>query len=811
MRQFPAHERRGPRRAGWRGFFGAAVWAAGAWAAEPGPLEISGRYPHLAMFNQQGECGVGAVVPWADRLWVITYAPHKPGGSDDQLYEITPDLQRKARLESVGGTPAGRLIHRESDQLLIGPYLINSSRMIRVLKPDLIPGRLTAIARHLTDPANKVYIYDMEGALYEVNVRNLDVRRLFNKPAPGAHGKGAYTAQGRLVVANNGEAGGAQTLPRDVPPPEEAGALAEWDGRTWKVVTRRPFTEVTGPGGITGAPAAAAPAWSLGWDRRSVLLALLDGGRWYRFRLPKADYSYDGRHGWHTEWPRIREVEPGRFLMNMHGGWFDFPGAFAVGKTGGLRPIASHLKITGDFCGWNGRIVFGCDDLARDAFGGGNPVVAGLQSQSNLWFARREDLAACGRSAGFGGPWVNDTVTANTPSDPYLLAGYRRRVLHLSHEGSQMVTFTLEVDERGDGTWTPFHEVAVMPGGYAWYLVPDNVEAQWIRLKTDRLVRGVTAYFIYDAGGGAVEQREQFAALADASASGPWTYGRIMAQGGDTGVLRYDALPFDEQGRRGEVQSFHIGPDLKFQRLTGAAARDTTTVTGQKVDVVIRSEPGSVLLIQGAARYRLPRTDPAYDRPGAPPPDVREVVTERSLLNAHGTFYVLPRPSAGGAARLKPVCTHRKFIADFCSWRGLLVLSGTRAATPADGKHFFTAGPGAPGLWFGDVDDLWKMGKPHGRGSPWLRTAVQPGEASDPYLMAGYDRKTVELSHDLDETVTFTLEVDVLGDGTWREFHAVEVPGRRGTTYTFPEGYSAHWVRLRANRPCVANALFTYE
>ena len=29
------------------------------------PRGISGSYPHLAMFNNEGECGTGAVVPWA--------------------------------------------------------------------------------------------------------------------------------------------------------------------------------------------------------------------------------------------------------------------------------------------------------------------------------------------------------------------------------------------------------------------------------------------------------------------------------------------------------------------------------------------------------------------------------------------------------------------------------------------------------------------------------------------------------------------------------------------------------------------------
>ena len=70
------------------------------------PLQVSGIYPSLAMFNNEGECGTGAVVPWADRLWVITYAPHKPKGSSDKLYEITPDLEQIVRPESIGGTPA---------------------------------------------------------------------------------------------------------------------------------------------------------------------------------------------------------------------------------------------------------------------------------------------------------------------------------------------------------------------------------------------------------------------------------------------------------------------------------------------------------------------------------------------------------------------------------------------------------------------------------------------------------------------------------------------------------------------------------
>ena len=58
------------------------------------PVAVAGVYPSLTMYNEEGECGTGAVVPWAGRLWVITYGPHKPQGSTDKLSEITPDLRQ---------------------------------------------------------------------------------------------------------------------------------------------------------------------------------------------------------------------------------------------------------------------------------------------------------------------------------------------------------------------------------------------------------------------------------------------------------------------------------------------------------------------------------------------------------------------------------------------------------------------------------------------------------------------------------------------------------------------------------------------
>ncbi|MCA9269838.1 MAG: hypothetical protein KDA41_15260, partial [Planctomycetales bacterium] len=57
------------------------------------PVQVSGVYPHLASFNGGGECGIGAVVPWAGRLWWITYPPHARRGSADKLYSIDESLK----------------------------------------------------------------------------------------------------------------------------------------------------------------------------------------------------------------------------------------------------------------------------------------------------------------------------------------------------------------------------------------------------------------------------------------------------------------------------------------------------------------------------------------------------------------------------------------------------------------------------------------------------------------------------------------------------------------------------------------------
>ena len=219
-------------------------------------------------------------------------------------------------------------------------------------------------------------------------------------------------------------------------------------------------------------------------------------------------------------------------------------------------------------------------------------------------------------------------------------------------------------------------------------------------------------------------------------------------------------------------------------------------------------DDASVIMMEKGRRFRLPKGDACYDQPFATgwPRGIRECESERYLMNIHGTFYEKPRE--GGMWKLKPVASHQRQIMDFCTWRGLLVLSGTKPAAKPDGQYFGSAD--GVGLWFGAIDDIWKLGKPVGRGGPWRDTAVTPGQASDPYLMNGYDRKRVELSHDAAEDVAVTIEVNF--DHTdWRVYQTIPVPAGKTVTHEFPEGFCAHWVRVSADKPCRATAMFTYE
>lgn len=788
----------------------------------------SGIYPHLAFFNDESECGTGAVVPWAGRLWALTYAPHKPQGSTDKLYEITPELELIIRPESIGGTPANRMIHRESGQLFMGPYAIDVNGIVRVIPYTEMFGRPTANARHLADPEKKIYLASMEEALYEIDVNSLAVTTLYRDEQdkspgpkadlPGYHGKGMYSGQGVLVYANNGE--NSPEARRD--PFIESGVLAQWDGKDWRAIRRNQFTEVTGPGGIYGNKNPASdPLWSIGWDAKSLVLMLLDGGEWHSYRLPKTSHSYDGAHGWNTEWPRIREIGEGHeFLMTMHGMFWKFPETFSLANTAGIAPRSSYLKVIGDFCKWQDRLVFGCDDTAKSEFLNKRKAkgeIAGPQSQSNLWFVDPARLDHLGPVLGRGAVWLNEDTAAGATSDPYLFGGLKKRALHLAQTGAGEASISLEIDREGNGIWEPIRSVVIPPRGYIWTNFEDSVSGVWIRLVSADEVEGLTAAFSNadkDIRSAAASPSAKFAGLiaaaTDSATPGPEISGGVIrARSGNKRTLHFAAR--NTQGSLGLYTldgALTLAPDDNTSEL--AWLEEHAAIPSR--EGVISGDAASIVYVDDTGqRYRLPRGGEVYDRSGPLGGErlCREVATERDLFNCHGTFFELPAENAGGFSRVRPVATHRLRVVDYCSYRGLLVISGVDLAAAGENRHVIRSTDGKTGLWVGAIDDLWDLGKPVGSGGPWRGTRVEAGVPSDPYLMTGYDRK--ELSLSAEAPTTIVVEVDLTGMGDWVVYGTFELDAGTEEKHLFPDGFQAYWIRCRASDDTVASAQLDYR
>jgi hypothetical protein len=769
-------------------------------------VNIAGVYPHLAVFNSAGECGIGAIAAWNDKLWLITYPPHFPDGSDDKLYSIDAELRRESRPESVGGTHANRMIHDATKTLIIGPYFIDAQGGVRVADLKQLRARLTATTPHLTDP-RKVFFLGMERELFEVDVQTLTARKIYGEMEglfPGYHGKGARVTGGRLVVANNGEKN--WDIRRDPHFNGPAGGLAETDGKDWArpfdVIARANFTEVTGPGGIHSS-SDDGRVWALGWDKRSVILALREHDQWRNFRLPKGSYTHDALHGWFTEWPRIREVGGGKWLMHMHGLFYDFPPGFGAHDTRPPRPLATYLKMPVDYCAWQNQIVMACDDASVMQ----NPLAG--QSHSNLRFLKWDDIASYGAPSGWGGVWLDDNVVAGQTSEPFLVAGFREGTLHIRHHTDARVNFRIETDSSGQGDWKEIGAVATGPRGYAWHILNADLPASWIRLTPDRAADRVTA-FLHLSNPPRGAEPKRFHALVDMTQPPPSPC-VIKPAEGDARTLLV-AVPDGPEGKNallkidGRLVMENSGDPKRAAIMFDKFGPKTPAYT---------EDAASLIVDDGGTRFRLPRTPGIGRRKNAEfaPRDLREVVTERSLFNAGGSFYEVPRAGSGGWRRMRPITTHNKWISDFCSWRGMLVLARADPdASESDGARLVSCNDtnARAAVWLGDVDELWVMGAPRGTGGPWLATHVTANIPSDPFLMAGYQKKSLRISHDAAAPVVFRVEVDFLADNSWSEYARFRVEPHTEFVHDFPAGYSAHWVRLVAETTVTATATFVY-
>jgi hypothetical protein len=152
---------------------------------------------------------------------------------------------------------------------------------------------------------------------------------------------------------------------------------------------------------------------------------------------------------------------------------------------------------------------------------------------------------------------------------------------------------------------------------------------------------------------------------------------------------------------------------------------------------------------------------------------------------------------------IRPVSNHLRMVPDFVSWRGMSVMAGDQT----DGS----TGQPQSGLWFGNIDELWSFGKPKGIGGPWYHNRLKAGAVSDPYLMNGFDQKTVHITNHSTTDIEISLEVDNLSNDTWSVYKKVKVPAGEYRYHVFETGFSAQWIRAKLNYEAEVTVQFTYN
>ena len=453
--------------------------------------QFSGVVPHLAQIGDLGpprsEIGVGCLMPWAGKLYVLNYNSHKArSGSGVSLRVIEPDfsMQVVPQTKNANGTFTNRMIHFPSNQLIIGPHVIDANHNIRTVE-ELTHVRACGTARHLEDPKNLVYVLAMEGEVFELNVHTLECKLKWDMNTElntlgefKVHYKDCYSCFGRLVVCSN------EYHEPDWKNEQAMGRLAEFDGKKWTVLEKKPFTAISGRHEFGGT------IFATGWDQASAIMKVFTDAdkTWTTYRLPKASHCFD--HKWQTEWPRIREVEHERLLMDHHGMFYELSPHAYGGRIWGVRPISTHLWVHGDFCSWRGMLVLGADNASPSH--GLSPTTA--EPQSGLWFGKTDDLWSFGKPKGWGGPWWETPVKANEASDPYLMTGFEHKCLHLSHDAGKAVSFDIELDAMGHGKFEKYATVTCDRA--TQHVFPPGLSAHWVRI----VPRGdcvATAQFFY--------------------------------------------------------------------------------------------------------------------------------------------------------------------------------------------------------------------------------------------------------------------------------------------------------------------------
>ena len=405
---------------------------------------------------------------------------------------------------------------------------------------------------------------------------------------------------------------------------------------------------------------------------------------------------------------------------------------------------------------------------------------------------------------------MKENVKAGETSEPFLFTGWAKRCVWVKNEGNTAVTFTFEVDETGDNNWKTLKPVTVEAGKAAFIPFNEAEKGEWIRVKTDKPTKATVSFNYTSADNRQTAPDPIFAGLVSAE-NGTATGGLLYGLGDNRRALGLLANVTTD-GQLTETGYYEMGDKLELVKKEDTLTADFIRSKFAIPQRVVTIEDGSVLIVDGKKRrWRLPLGNEAYrtlTNQGVLRV-CREIATERDMFSCMGTFYELPAENADGYAKIRPISTHNYLINDYASYRGMLLMTGVSPEEGKDNPHVIVSADGKAAVWAGVIDDLWSLGKPVGQGGPWKDTEVKAGEASDPYLIAFYDRKSLSLTTDKDATIT--IEVDPTGNGDWMEYQSAQLKGGETLKHEFPAEFQARWIRFVSDKNVTATAWLEYR
>jgi hypothetical protein len=427
-----------------------------------------------------------------------------------------------------------------------------------------------------------------------------------------------------------------------------------------------------------------------------------------------------------------------------------------------------------------------------------------------LWFTSLEKPWQLGPNTAEGAVWISEQVKAGEVSEPFLFAGWDYRSAWVKNEGKQNVSYSFEMDAKGTGSWIPIKTISLKAGESANIAFTETGE--WVRVKAAQAAI-TTVHFSYAQQERRTKEANPiFAGLTPVSdtkvkAGFLWDLGDNRRK---LGILAGEAsdTEFSESGYY-ELDSL-MQLEKKTDPATAAVIRDKMAIPREVVTI----DEASVLVTDDSGRrWRLPKGNPKLISltKNALMRICREVSTERDLLNCSGTFYELPAENADGFAKIRPIASHNLRVFDYASYRGMLIMTGLDPKAASGNPHVISSSDGKASVWAGVIDDLWQLGKPVGEGGPWKESAVKAGVPSDPYLIGFYDKRSLSLSHNAKESVTFQIEVEPIGHGPWMNWKKVTVKPGETFRVAFSDTFQSRWIRFVSDKDCKATAWLKYE